>query len=112
MMRVRLTTRKATSAANDDISARTFRSPIGRNAIDRANTRSAAAHGERRLADSAVKTDGRAPSRAIAKASRAAAMSEMRTVFAVANNAMALSTMAAPGHALWTASASGAALAP
>jgi hypothetical protein len=59
---------------------------------------------------SVAKIEGISPSRPIENASRELAMSDIKTVFAVANIAIAPSTLGPPGHVPRMARASGASL--
>ena len=109
-MSVRFTARKATSAANDDSSARIFKLANRQERNGHCEAKITAAQGVCRFGKIAAKMEGSSPSRAIENARRDAAISVTRTVLAVANNAIALSAPDAPGHALCRAIASGASL--
>src|SRR6516225_12013288 len=97
-MSARLRARKARSAANEDSSAKTFRSPTAASIVDSANIRSAAIQGVSRTGISAAKIAGNSRSRAMENASRELVIIEISTVFAVAKIAMTLSVFFAPGH--------------
>jgi len=93
------TAKKAIRAANDDSSANIFTLPIGTSTAAMANVRIAASHGVCRTGRSRANTLEISLSRAIEKATREVAITVIRTVFAVANSAIALSMLDAPGHA-------------
>src|ERR1019366_10254620 len=98
MISARFTARNVKSAAKEDTSARSFTLPIGTSVADIANIRIAAIQGVPRLDRSVAKAVGISPCRPIENASREVAISVMRTVFAVENNALTLSKFAAPGQ--------------
>src|SRR5205085_4155660 len=84
--------------------------PIGTSTTAITNVKIAATHGVCRTGSSRTNTAGISLSRAMGNASRDDAITVIRTVFAVAKSAIALSMFSAPGHAFWIAAASGASL--